>query len=256
MSHCPLTRSALSLLSIVWLCVGCGTDPILEAAEAMDQEEATTGQAPPSGGEPGEPGEPGAVQPGEENMEPGVPEEPAPGIPEEPEPAPAGSERVPKPPPGGDGVPEEPKPGIPEEPEAAPAGSPGGAAHAGKDGQMEEAGPQVIIRGVVAGEPGLGKVRIDLFDGDQRNVSGPRPKVVGVHEIDDVGAFELSVAASAKRIWLGAYRDGNDNKRPDKGEPFGWYGQNPIYLDDIPARIEVKIESEGKASGLGLDFGE
>ena len=254
MSHCPLTRSALSLLSIVWVCVGCGTDPILEAAEAMDPEEATTVQAPPSAGEPGEPGEPGVVQPGEENMEPGVPEEPEPAFLKNPSRLQQGLSVCPR------------RPVVtgcrrsrsPESRRARgrTAGVSGGAAHAGKEGQMEEAGPQVIIRGVVTGEPGIGRVRIDLFDGDQRNVSGPRPKVVGVHDIDDVGVFELSVAASAKRIWLGAYRDGNDNKRPDKGEPFGWFGQNPIYLDDIPARIEVKIESEGKASGLGLDFGE
>jgi len=95
-----------------------------------------------------------------------------------------------------------------------------------------------------------------MFDGDQRNVSGPRPKVVAVHEIPTLGPFDHSVPVSAKRIWLGAYRDVNDNKRPDKGEPFGWYSRNPIYLDDVPALIEVEIESEGKASGLGLDFGE
>ena len=257
MRHCPLTRSALNLLTTVLLAVGCGADPILEAAEAMDQEESMASQAVVGTGSPrGEPGEPGAVQPGEENMTPGVPEEPEPGIPNEPEAAPAGSKRMPTPPPGGDGVPEEPKPGIPEEPEAAPPGSPGGAAHAGKESPMEQSGPQVIVQGVVDGEPGMGKIRIDMFDGDQRNVSGPRPKVVGIHEMDDVGPFELSVSVSAKRIWLGAYRDLNDNKRPDKGEPFGWYGRNPIYLDDIPARVMVKIESEGKALGLGLDFGE
>ena len=256
MSHCPLTRSVTSLLFAVVVSTGCGPDPILEAAEALEAEGPAASIAPSAGENPGVPGEPGAVQPGEENMEAGIPEEPAPGIPEEPTPAPAGSAQMPKPPPGGDGVPAEPAPGVPEEPEAAPPGSPGGAAHAGKDDQALESGPQAIIRGVILGEAGVGKVRIDMFDGDQRNVSGPRPKVVGVHELDDVGPFELSVSLSAKRIWLGAYRDGNDNKRPDKGEPFGWYPRNPIYLDDLPARVEVKIESEGKASGLGLDFGE
>lgn len=257
MSHCPLTRSALGLLVVASLCSACGADPILEAAEAMDKETTSKGESTPAEGVvPGEPGEPGAGEPGEENMEPGVPEEPTPGIPDEPAPAPAGSERMPTPPPGGDGVPEEPKPGIPEEPEAAPPGTPGGAAHAGKEAEEQDSGPQVIIQGEVFGEPGMGKIRIDMFDGDQRNVSGPRPKVVAVHEIPELGPFDHSVPVSAKRIWLGAYRDVNDNKRPDKGEPFGWYARNPIYLDDVPSRIEVKIESEGKTSGLGLDFGE
>ena len=128
---------------------------------------------------------------------------------------------MPKPPPGGDGVPEEPKPGIPEEPEAAPPGPPGGAAHAGKDGQMEEAGPQVIIRGVVAGGKASGRFESTCSMGISGMYRDRDPNLVGVHEIDDVGAFELSVAASAKRIWLGAYRDGNDNKRPDKGPLVG-----------------------------------
>ncbi len=257
MSHCPLTRYAPNLLLGLVLSAGCGPDPILEAAEALSKAEAPSSKSAPSSGPvPGQPGDAGAVQPGEENMTPGVPEEPEPGVPEEPEPAPPGAESMPKPPPDGDGVPEEPKPGTPEEPEAAPPGSPGGAAHAGKEGGQEDAGPQVIVRGVVNWEDGPGKVRIDLFDGDQRNVSGPRPKVVGVHELGGLGPFNVSVPVSADRIWLGAYRDTNDNKRPDKGEPFGWYARNPIHLDDVPARIDVRIESEGKASGLGLDFGE
>lgn len=224
MSHCPLTRSALRLLFTVMLCSGCGPDPILEAAEALEQEESSSGGDGAAAGGPGEPGEPDTVQPGEENME--------------------------------QGIPEEPEPGVPEEPEAAPPGSPGGARHAGQEAEQQPVGPQVIVRGVVSGEPGVGKIRIDMFDGDQRNVSGPRPKVVAVHEISTLGPFDHSVPVSAKRIWLGAYRDVNDNKRPDKGEPFGWYSRNPIYLDDVPDLIEVEIESEGKASGLGLDFGE
>ena len=174
MSHCPLTRSVTSLLFAVVLStqvvVRIRSSKLLRPSKMKGPQPVICSER---GENPGEPGEPGAVQPGEENMEAGIPEEPAPGIPEEPVPAPAGSAQMPKPPPGGDGVPAEPAPGVPEEPEAAPPGSPGGAAHAGKDDQALESGPQAIIRGVILGEAGVGKVRIDMFDGDQRNVSGP-----------------------------------------------------------------------------------
>lgn len=257
MTHCPLTQRAMFQAISVIFVLGCGNDPILDAAGELEAEEARR-VLDKGGGAPGEdsPGTPGAVQPGEENMKPGVPEEPKPGIPDEPDPAPPGADGAPKPPPGQEGVPNEPEPGVPEEPEAAPPGSPGGAAHAGKEAGQEVSGPQVIVRGEVKGEPGVGKIRIDLFDGDQRNVSGPRPKVVGVHELEGLGAFAISIAESAGRIWLGAYRDVNGNKRPDKGEPFGWYSKNPIYTDDLPSKVVVTVEAEGKTTGLGLDFGE
>lgn len=214
-------------------------------------------------GVPEEP-EPGRPEMGEgamvaglaEEPLPGTPEEPEPGVPEEPEPAAPGSTNQPAPPPVGDGVPVQPEPGIPDEPEPAPPGTPGGADHPGKEGGAVEEGPHVTIRGSIASPSGAGKVRIDLFDGDQRNVSGPRPKVVGVHEVAQAGPFELSVPVSVGRVWLGAYLDGNGNNRPDKGEAFGWYNRNPIHLDDVPTSINITLEEEGKASGLGLDFGE
>ena len=282
MRLCPLTRPALhgAIAVAAALAVGCGKDPILAAVDAMEESDAprVNGAAPASGepeaGVPAEPepgvpdnpspgdggGTPGA--PGVEGLaeEPakGVPEEPEPGVPTAPEPAAAGTAQQPEPPPSqaGQGVAAEPTPGVPEEPKPAPPGSPGGAAHKGKDdGQVEEEGPQAMVRGRVDAPQGLGMIRIDLFDGDQRNVAGPRPKVVGVHEIDDPGSFELSVALSHKRVWLGAYRDTNGNKRPDKGEPSGWYARNPVFLDSPPSSLVITLQVEGKATGLGLDFG-
>ena len=229
----------------------CGKDPILEAVEDMDEVEAS------AGGENQASGNPMAEGNGGEPAE-GIAEAPEPGIPEEPEPAPAGSKDFPEPPKGTDGLgkPKEPEPGIPEEPEPAPAGSPGGAHHAKKGGGEEAEGPNVNIRGRVDGPGGGGKIRIDLFDGDQRNVVGPRPKVVGVHEIASPGGFEVSIPASEKRVWVGAYRDVNGNNRPDKGEPAGWYSKNPVYLDSVPSSVVIVLAVEGKTSGLGLDFGE
>ena len=116
----------------------------------------------------------------------------------------------------------------------------------------------MLLRGRVLTSSDLeGKVRIDLFDGDQRNVAGPRPKVIGVHEMQHPGSFEISVSRSAKRVWLGAYVDLNSNNRPDKGEPSGWFDGNPVHLgDDELDSIEIRLEVESAASGLGRDFSE
>jgi len=244
---------------------GCAKDPILEAAESMGTDTQKDG-APikaQAGVVPGTPDEPPPGVPGDAmeaglagDPEPGTPAEPQPGIPEDPEPAAPGSEAVPDPPPGGDGVPAQPEPGVPEEPKPAPPGTPGGAEHPGKDGGIVDEGPHVTIRGSISSGSLNGKIRIDLFDGDQRNVSGPRPKVVGVHEINESGPFEVSIPASVGKVWLGAYLDSNKNNRPDKGEAVGWYSRNPVHLDDVPKAVNITLQEEGKASGLGLDFGE
>ena len=165
----------------------------------------------------------------------------------------------PEPPPhtSGVGKPAEPKPGVPEEPKPAPPGSPGGANHSGKEGGVQQEGPQVLLRGVIGGSAaGQGLIRIDLFDGDQRKTAGPRPRVVGVHEVKSLGPFEVSVAESTGRVWIGAYRDLNQNNRPNQGEPFGWYANNPVYLDDPPENIKIDLVVEGKSRGLGVDFRE
>lgn len=272
MRNCPLTRQALAILGVVIWTSACAKDPILQAAESMKEEvaagapgaagaaEEMTPGVPdePTPGIPGQPMAPGEV-PSEgtaEDPSPGVPEAPTPGVPEQPEPAAAGAEDRPEPPPAGDGAVAEPEPGVPDEPEPAPPGSPGGAHHKGKEGEPTEDGPHVTLRGSVGGEGATGKIRVDLFDGDQRNVSGPRPKVVGVHELASAGSFEVSIPVSAGRVWVGAYADINGNNRPDKGEPFGWYSRNPVHMGDVSKPIDITLEVEGKSSGLGLDFGE
>ena len=289
MCHRPLTQLVLA----GFLLFGCGKDPILERVDAMTAENSQgEGQRGSPGNEavtPGipeepEPGIPGAstsgkpgasqgmpggvVEPGQgdtggemapgmpEEPSPGTPEDPSPGIPEDPKPAPAGSAE------GGEeegGMPGPPmKPGIPEEPKPAEPGSPGGASHAGKKKGMEAPvdGPQVLVRGQVTSAVEVrGRVRIDVFDGDQRNRTGPRPSVVAMHDMERPSWFELSIPAVHKRVWLGAYADLNDNKRPDKGEPAGWYRDNPVFLNDLPSGISIDLTVEGKATTLGLDFG-
>ena len=280
MRRCPLTRLALHGSIAVVAGLGCGKDPILAAVDAMEESDAprlpndasVAGEPEAGIPEEPEPGVPDNPSPGDGGATPGspgvkgvaeepskgIPEEPEPGIPGEPPPAAAGTADRPEPPPAqaGQGVAAEPTPGVPEEPKPAPPGSPGGADHKGKnEGQVEDEGPHATVRGRIDAPQGLGMIRIDLFDGDQRNVAGPRPKVVGVHEVDDPGPFELSVAVAHKRVWLGAYRDINGNKRPDKGEPSGWYARNPVFLDSPPSSLVITLQVEGKATGLGLDFG-
>lgn len=272
MRNCPLTQLVVSVLLCTFVAISCGKDPILEAVDAMeDNAGAEGGPGSESGalqkGVPEDPqlGVPEEPLPGSPTGEPGLaaepekgtPAEPEPGTPTDPEPAAPGTSDQPEPPPSaGGGDPAEPQPGVPKDPEPAPPGSPGGAHHEGKEAGGAEEGPHVLIRGRIDAPGGSGVIRIDMFDGDQRNVAGPRPKVVGVHEIATPGRFEVSVPQSHRRVWLGAYRDLNGNNRPDKGEPTGWYKRNPVFLDGSPPSVVIELEVEGKASDLGLDFGE
>ncbi len=202
-------------------------------------------------------GEAGLEDPGTmEDPERGIPEEPVPGVPEEPEPA------VPDAPhPEGLqdtgrtlGLPEAPEPGIPEEPTPAPPGSPGGAE---RDGEKNEVtGPHITLSGRVNMDVSLeAKIRIDIFDGDHRNLNAPRPKVVQFHELQRAGSFEISVPQDAKRVWIGAYADLNGNNRPDRGEPRGWYSRNPVFLMDVTETILIELVQEKVADDLGADFG-
>ena len=268
-------------LWLTLLTLACGSDPILDRAEQLASEEevqtvavaeaktelVSEGQTPGIPDEtvtPGIPEEPEPAPPGTETdgVSPGVPEEPepappgsdtgaaamTPGVPEEPEPAPPGT-------PGGSdtgGV--AITPGIPEEPEPAAPGSPGGGDHADKEPGYQ--GPTVTLKGSVSMDESIqGKIYIDVFDGDQRNISGERPNLVTVHSVAGPGPFEISVPVSAKRVWLSAYADVTQDNRPTKGEPTGWYPGNPVFLDSPPERIKIELVADKKPVGLGLDFG-
>ena len=152
---------------------------------------------------------------------------------------------MPKPPPGGDGVPEEPKPRIPKSLRPR-LRVPGGAAHAGKDGQMKRRGRRSSSgawwRVSQAREGSNRPVRWD-----QQNVSGPRPKVVGVHEIDDVGAFELSVAAPPNAFGWAPWTGTTTSDRT-RASPLVGTVRIPS-MDDIPTRIEVKISLRARRRG-------
>jgi len=113
-------------------------------------------------------------------------------------------------------------------------------------GQPGSDGPQVRVEGTITvpdWKPG-GSVRIDVFDGDQRDLSAPRPSVVGMARLSEPGAFSVSVPASAGRVWLGAYADLNGDDRPSPSEPSGWYGGNPIDLSGAATGIDLRLTVE------------
>jgi hypothetical protein len=263
----------------VWLVlatIACGGDPILDKARELEAERAGGGSGGAVGGALDGAAAGGALDGGEVVVAPGIPDEVmTPGIPDEPAPAEAGA------PWGGDtgsvtitpGVPDEPAPapagapggsdtgavavtpGVPDEPSPGAPGTAGGAAHADKQVGFE--GPTTTLRGWLRMDESIqAKIKIDVFDGDQRNIAGPRPSLVTVASFDRPGEFEIEVPLSAKRVWLSAYADTTGDGRPSKGEPTGWYPGNPVFLSDAPDTIVIELVADKKAVGLGLDFGQ
>lgn len=195
-----------TLAAFAALCVtGCGPDPILARA---DEERASQGEAgepvrPPPGAEP-QPGQPSAPQPGD-------PGQPSPGDAAQPPP----------------GAPDQPSPGVPEEPEP---GLPGGPGAETITPGIPTDGPTVVLRGEVRyPDYRSGRVRVDVFDGDQLDRS-KRPGVVGWADLSAPGAFELTVPASAGQVWLSAFNDANGDGKPGHSDPTGFYADNPVQL--------------------------
>ena len=93
-------------------------------------------------------------------------------------------------------------------------------------------------------------IRIDIFDGDQRALGGPRPKVVANKRLSN-GKKEFSVSVPQKDIslWIGAYCDLDGDGRPGPKDPSGWYDKNPIksHQDQEEIAIQLEIPIEEKA---------
>jgi hypothetical protein len=196
------------LVAFTALCsLSCGADPILARA---DDERAEEGGAvvrpppgsaqPPGAGDPGQPtpGDPGQPPPGD-----GV--QPPPGAPDQPQP----------------GVPDDPAPVRPDDPgsEQAPLSAP-------------QDGPTVTLRGEVRyADYRAGKVRVDVFDGDQLDRS-KHPGVVGWADMSGPGSFELTVPVSTGNVWLSAFNDANGDGKPGHEDPTGFLEGNPVNLGD------------------------
>ena len=177
-----------------------GPDPILDRADQERAEEGGHHDRQADGGP-----ELWGAGPGQEAPpEPGVPAQPAPGDPQQPEP----------------GQPGEPGAGVPQQPDP---GAPGDGGE-----QRPKEGPRVTISGSIEySDYEAGKLRIDVFDGDQRDFS-KRPSVVTWHALEAPGSFSVSVPQSVNKVWFSSFNDANENGRPDHEDPTGIYSSNPV----------------------------
>lgn len=100
----------------------------------------------------------------------------------------------------------------------------------------------VVLRGAVQAPPVQASlVRVDVFDGDQTRLDGPRPSVVAVQQLGAAGTFEIRVPAEVGQVWVGAFADVDGNGRPDPGEPTGWSVRNPIATSADVGGIEITL---------------
>lgn len=134
------------------------------------------------------------------------------------------------------GIPAEPAPGVPSEP--GPGSADAASPAAGDD--------QVSVQGRISAQdwaPGV-TIRIDVFDGDQRDLTAPRPSVVGMARISAPGAYTVSVAESAGAVWVGAYADLDGDGWPSHTEPVGWFSGNPLDLSSTVTGVDLSLAVE------------
>ena len=105
-----------------------------------------------------------------------------------------------------------------------------------KDGEF------ITITGTIdANNPNNKPIRIDIFDGDQRNIGGKRPSVV-VSTTGEAGPeFGISLPKKEQMLWVGAYIDEDGNGRPGPLDPSGWYSGNPISGEADHSRIVLTL---------------
>lgn len=141
-----------------------------------------------------------------------------------------------------------PKPGKPEEPK--PVQVQPKPVKPKKVQPKKEEKPKVMLSGrveIIGDGDWEGKsIRIDVFDGDQQAIGGPRPKVVSTKRMKQQGDFSLAVDQKDRSLWLGAYCDVDGDGRPGPNDPSGWFVQNPISSakdrDGIVIQLAIPIE--------------
>ncbi len=204
-----------------------------------------SGTAPPGGADPTHapaagqpdavtPGIPGSVTPGAPGaVTPGIPGSVTPGIPGGVTPGIAGAPVPGIAAPSAAGVPEAPTPGIPAAPAPAPAGSP-----------QPNAGPQVTITGSVRfATYKKGKVRITVFDGDHSLPSITPPRVLGMAEIAQPGAFSLTVPQNAGKVYIEGSIDEDEDGRPGPQEPCGKADRYPLTVTTAAVSgVDVELQ--------------
>ena len=110
-------------------------------------------------------------------------------------------------------------------------------------------GPKVKVEGTVLLEKWSGNtIRVDVFDGDQRNLDGPRPKVIATKRLEKPGSFSLSLPKNEKGFWIGAYCDNDADGKPGPKDPSGWFIENPIQGDRDHTKIQIVLSIPEEAS--------
>ena len=90
-------------------------------------------------------------------------------------------------------------------------------------------GDFITIKGTInANNPTNKAIRIDIFDGDQRNIGGKRPSVVVSKTVESGPDFEIFLPKKDQQLWIGAYIDEDEDGRPGPMDPSGWYSGNPV----------------------------
>ena len=105
-----------------------------------------------------------------------------------------------------------------------------------KDGEF------ITITGTIdANNPNNKPIRIDIFDGDQRNIGGKRPSVVVSTTVEAGPEFEIFLPKKEQMLWVGAYIDEDGNGRPGPLDPSGWYSGNPISGEADHSRVVLTL---------------
>jgi hypothetical protein len=276
-----MSRSVVAIITL-WALAACGRDPILRK---VDAESASPRAGAPGGAPAGVPGsgsvEPGgagavgvagapvaagvagapgvgtptpgvgtpALPPGDTPLGPdgkplpGKAEPPAPGDPSVPPPGGALGDPTVPPPGGSIGVPSQAPP---------PGGTPGAPGQGGS-----QQGPTVAVSGLVT-FPGWtkGKVEITAFDGDHGARSGGHPNVIGMGEIDRPGAFTVTVAAGAGKVYIEASVDEDGDGHPGPLDPQGHADRFPVTVGtDAVGGLTIPLaRREPPPGGKGQDF--
>ncbi len=199
-----------SYLMTILLTFGCGEDPILAKANS-DQSQTTTSTL--------------SEQPIEKGDEKQAIDQTMPTIapPKDAPKSPIG--QLPKvAPPSVEPPKEQPKEAVPPPPPNP------------KDGEF------ITISGTIeANNPTNKSIRIDIFDGDQRNIGGKRPSVVVSTTVEAGPEFEIFLPKNKQMLWVGAYIDEDGNGRPGPLDPSGWYSENPISGEEDHRRVVLTL---------------
>jgi hypothetical protein len=183
--------------------IGCGSDPILERAGELEGADKPA-SASVSVEKPSDASPPKAKQaPAQEAKSEPSPEEGA-------------------------------NPGTHEAQPSPDGGSPG------RNGLSK--GSKIVISGKIIIDDWSGNgIRIDIFDGDQRNLDGPRPSVISTERVEKPGDYSIRIDKVDKDIWIGGYVDDDGDGKPGEGDPSGWSDSNPVAGSESHEGIDLRL---------------